>query len=461
MWMMKRTLNHIAADYRSKKDGNVAIMFAMTVFAIVAGLAISVDVSNAYFAKQRLQDTTDAIALMAAKDKSLDSEAKLQATAQALFDATYPSKTGERIVIESIKRDGDRVIVQSKNNIDTYFTGIFKTNNMDVGVTSSAVFADKAMDVAFVLDTTFSMNGSKLSNLKSAAGNLVKTFDELDNENLRVSVVPFSQYVNVGLSRRNAKWLDVPQDSSTTGPQVCKMKREVVSRSNCRRVQRTCKNDGVSYDCSYTKCDNTYGQPYKSCYTPTSKATWKGCVGSRENGYDERPAYDSRKIPGLMNVTCGAELQTLSSNMTQAKSSISGLKAQGETYLPAGILWGWRTLDTTVPLSSNAGNPAKKREKIMIVMTDGENTLSKKGILHNGNNANAANTKTDTLCKKAKADDVTIYTIAYDVKDATTKKMLNRCATDGSKFFDAKNAGDLNDAFKSIGESLSELRITA
>jgi len=60
---------------------------------------MAVDLSNSYSAKQRLQDTSDAIALLAAKDKSLDTPAKLEAAAQALYDATYPGEKGIRIVI--------------------------------------------------------------------------------------------------------------------------------------------------------------------------------------------------------------------------------------------------------------------------------------------------------------------------------------------------------------------------
>lgn len=450
---MKRTFNHTAASFKDNAEGNVAIMFAISAFVLIGFLAFAIDLSNGHSAKQRLQDTTDAVALLAAKDKSLDSPAKLEAAAQSLYDATYPGDRGVRIQIENIVRDGDKVTVVSKNNIDTYFAGIFKTSNLDVAVTSSATFADKAMDVALVLDTTFSMNANnKIGNLKSAANGLLDTFEDLNNDNLRVSVVPFSEYVNVGVSRRNENWLDVPQNET-----VCRTKRDVTSRSNCRRIKKTCTNDGVSFDCSYNKCDKTYGPEYQTCST----VAWAGCVGSRVSGYDERVGYDGRKIPGLAGVSCATELQPLDDNITRAKATVSGLKARHETYIPAGVLWGWRTLDETVPFSSNGANVKADREKVMIVMTDGENQRSKNGIRHNGNNINAANAKTDAICREAKRDDVTIYTIAYDVNDTATKNLLTRCASDGSKFFDAGNASELTNAFEAIGEALNELRISA
>lgn len=460
---MKRTFNHTATRFRKETGGNVAIMFSMGLLMLIGLLAVAVDLSNGFSAKQRLQDTTDAVALLAAKDKSLDTPAKIEAAAQALYDVTYPGQNGVRIEIEDIQRNGDQVVIVSKNNIDTYFGAIFKQTDLDVSVTSSAIYSTKSMDVALVLDTTFSMSeNNKIGGLKVAANNLLNTFDELDNENLRVSVVPFAQYVNVGLSRRNANWLDVPADSTTRGAEVCRMKRDVISRSNCRRVARTCTNDGVSYDCSYTKCDNQYGPEYQSCHTPVSRKTWRGCVGSRLGGYDERVAYDGRKIPGLLNTNCGAEIQTLTNNMTAAKSRISAMTADrknGDTYIPSGVLWGWRTLDASVPFS--AGSASNDTDKVMIVMTDGKNEGSKSGIRHNGSSTNAANNKTDATCEAAKRDGVTIYTIAYDVNDSTTKNMLTRCASNPANFFDAGNASELNRAFQSIGDALNELRISA
>ena len=462
---MKRTFNHTAASFRKDTNGNVAMMFAISLLVLIGFLSVAIDLSKGFFAQQRLQNTTDAIALLAAKDKSLDTDAKLEAAAQALYDATYPGNTGVRIEIEDVQRDGDKVTIVARNNIDTFFAGVFNTSSLDVGVTSSAVFATKALDVALVLDTTFSMSeNNKLGGLKVAANNLLTTFDELDNENLRVSVVPFAQYVNVGLSRRNAEWLDVPADSTTRGEQVCRMKRDVISTSNCRRVARTCSADGVSYDCSFTRCDRQFGPEYESCTSPVSRQTWTGCVGSRENGYDERAAYNGRKIPGLLNTTCGAELQELSNNMTTAKRTVSTMRAErqnGDTYIPSGVLWGWRTLNEDVPLSSGGANVVADRDKVMIVMTDGQNEGSKSGVLHNGSNRNDANAKTAATCEAAKRDGITVYTIAYDVNDAVTKRLLERCATNVSNFYDADNASDLNEAFQSIGDALNELRISA
>lgn len=450
--------SRLTRRFARNQNGNVAMMFALTLFAMIGGTALAVDMSNAYSAKERLQNTTDAIALMAAKEK-IEDPAELTAAAQAYFESLYPGADGSRIQLQSITRTGDEINITASNTLDTYFTGIFGRSGLDVGVASTAIYADKALDVALVLDTTFSMTGSKMASLKSAANGMLTTFDDADNENLRVSVVPFSQYVNVGLKRRSANWLDVPDDSITQGEEVCKMRRKVTSKSNCRRVAKTCTNDGVSYDCSYTKCDKTYGLPYKDCRTPVSKQVWKGCVGSRENGYDTKAAFNGRRIPGLLNVNCGTELQELTTDMNAVKRTVSKLKPQGETYMPAGLLWGWRTLDQSEPLSFTTTVSGKK-QKVIVLMTDGENSRSKDGVRHSAKNRAQADKKTQQTCSAIKNEDVIIYTIAYEVNDKKAERLISDCATDRSKFFSAQNASDLVAAFRDIGASLNELRLS-
>lgn len=460
---IKAKTREVTERFKRNEDGNFAILTALSLTVFLGCLAVGVDIANGQSAKTRLQDTTDAIALIAAKSVN-KSQSQLEQAAQDYFTTKYPGADGSRIEIKQIKREGASVTVVAENNIDTYFSGIFGKQDLDIGAQSTAIFAQKAMDVAMVLDTTYSMNGSKLTSLKNAATSFVETIEDQKNDNVRLSVIPFAQYVNVGTSRRKAVWLDVDADKTVTEPQVCKMKQDVISRSNCRTVKRTCTNDGVSYDCSYKKCDNQYGTPYQSCYTPKKTYTWNGCVGSRQTPYNLTPEYNGRKIDGLVNVKCGTEISPLTTKLSSVKSTIKSMSAQGETYMPAGLTWGWRALDNREPLTeaSKAVAPGVKlSEKALILMTDGENTKSKNGIFHTGSDEKAANKETEALCNSIKNSDIVVYTIAYDVKDKNTKSLLENCANDKTKYFDAKNSKQLDDAFKAIGEALNELRITA
>ena len=280
---------------------------------------------------------------------------------------------------------------------------------MDIGATSQAVFADTQLEIALVLDTTGSMSGNKLASLKVAANNLV---DQLvtnnDNDNVKLSVVPFAQYVNVGRNNVNANWVDVMP-------------------ANGRSV-----ND------------------------------WNGCVGSRLGRLDQRvDVVGNNAIPATTNIRCATPISPLSANANATKSAITGLNAEGWTYLPSGLVWGWRTLDSRAPFEQAAPKSDSKTDKIMIVMTDGANTRSKNGRFHEGQSQANADNKAEKLCTRIKNENITVYTIAYEVGDRKTEDLLRQCASDTDKYFDATNASQLEDAFDVIAASLTELRITA
>ena len=402
---LKTKLANTAARFKKSEAGNFAVMGAVTIAILVAGLAVSVDASNGYFAKQRLQDTTDAIALMAAKGK-IETQADLDAAANNYLQLTYPGAAGANIRLESIIREGDTVTVEASNKIPTYFTGIFGSSGMDIGAASQALYADTKIELALVLDSTGSMEGAKMTSLKAAAGNLVNRLESgVDSDNLKMSVVPFAQYVNVGPNNVNANWVNT---------------------------------------------DNIAG--------PLNN--WNGCVGSRMGSLDQRVDVNGGGVPAA-NLTCPTAISPLSSDLNATRSVISGLNAAGWTYLPSGLMWGWRTLDSRAPFPGAARKSDTKTDKVMIVMTDGANTRSKNGEFHEAWSQNDADNKAESLCNRIKDEDIIVYTIAYEVNDTKTEDLMRNCATTADNYFDAANASQLEEAFDVIAASLTELRLTA
>ena len=69
--------------------------------------------------------------------------------------------------------------------------------------------------------------------------------------------------------------------------------------------------------------------------------------------------------------------------------------------------------------------------------------------------------KTADLCADVKRDDIEVYTIAYGLSDNTTLNLLQDCASDPSKFFNAQTNTALSSAFAQIGSELTVLRITS
>lgn len=414
--MLSRFVRNAGQSFRNNDRGNVATLTAVALLVVVGAAALSIDISKGVNTKSRLADATDALSIVLAKSRVQD-QAEMRQIAQDFIDDNYPATSGEQIEILSLTWDGDAITVKLSDVSENSFGSFLGGDKTDVSVASTAVFSRKLMDIALVLDSTGSMGGSKMSTLKTAATDMVDIIDEYSETNVRMSVVPFSDYVNVGISQRNASWSQVLPDRAS--------------------------------------------RPASQGQTAISERKWQGCIGSRNVPNNLRVAYQGRKIPGLYKnqVNCGTQLQPLTTNFNAVKSTINGLVASGWTYMPAGIAWGWRTLDDNEPFSHFS---ADKTEKVMILMTDGENTRAKNGIMHNqaGQN-NKANQTTNALCDSMKDEEITIYTIAYEVNHASTRNLLKGCASLETNYYNAQNAAQLKKAFEEIANTLIEVRISS
>jgi hypothetical protein len=75
------------------------------------------------------------------------------------------------------------------------------------------------------------------------------------------------------------------------------------------------------------------------------------------------------------------------------------------------------------------------------------------------------NTRTKEACANARAAGVIIYTVGFDINTGTVGNvsaaldLLQNCATDLDKYFNATNNTGLLAAFQAIGDSISQLRI--
>jgi hypothetical protein len=75
-------------------------------------------------------------------------------------------------------------------------------------------------------------------------------------------------------------------------------------------------------------------------------------------------------------------------------------------------------------------------------------------------NATLANKLTAELCGNIKAAGVTVYTVAYDVTDATIQDLLLSCSSGPPYSYSATTTSDLQAAFASIANQLVSVRLT-
>jgi predicted Fe-Mo cluster-binding NifX family protein len=322
------------------------------------------------------------------------------------------------------------------------------------------------------------------------------------------AIVPFSRYVNVGVSRRNETWMDVPADVDTRKT-VEKEKKEkpITGWKDCQTITYpaytinhpgknawTENRDGVIINHpavpgwtenvpagSWQDCKPIYGPEKTVKWTETTGKliTWNGCVGSREYPYNLQEDYGTRKFPGLMDVKCADELQPLTEIRGQLVSTIAKLKPYDNTYIPDGIMWGIRMLTNSAPFTeAKASNPSvsavTKDRKALILMTDGDNTLSPNAAnkagknnmspnsaWHEGSDVVLANQYTIAACNEAKAKGLEVYTIAFGTSvSPDVKNLLDQCASKAEYSFEASNATALNTAFKDIADQLLSVRLS-
>lgn len=467
--MIKRILNKTSGGlkrYLNDTSGNFAMMFGICGTALILGVAGSIDLMGMQKQKSHLQFLTDSGALAAASLRS-DKLADVKKAAEAAVEANNLTALPLRV---KVSLDGDIIRVEAESEYDAQLMGIFGIDDAPVNSISEApVPEENPVNIALVLDSTGSMAGTNMDDLKSAAKVLLEVFDETEPGTIQAGVVPYNRYLNVGTANRNRPWMDVPDDSSTTGDEVCYMTKDIISQ-DCTSTtsSNTCYNDAGPYDCTRTSttCTNqVYGLEYETCYTPTSTQTWHGCVGSRDDPDHKEPGYRGSKFPGIMNITCGAEILDLTTDLTAVSAHIDSLTTSGNTYIPTGLAWGWRLLHADNPFGGLT-NAETKRQRALVLMTDGSNTVRLAAPNHNNSHDAADKDNADALtlelCDGIKDDGIDIYSVAYKLPsgDTSSIKLVEDCASSSGQFFLAENKEDLEKAFEQIAESLFEIRLS-
>jgi Flp pilus assembly protein TadG len=427
-------MSGILRKFGCDRRGTVAMIFSFSLIPCFGVMGIAVDYMRAGMAHNKLQAAVDSAAL-AAGASDLTSQADLQKLIQNYIDVNSAGMTGFDVtkLVRSTNDNGD-VIVKVDGTMKTAVMGIFGINKLDVAAQTRVSRAKGGRaEIALVLDTTGSMAGSKIATLKDAAKNLIadslKANEGQATPLVKIGIVPFAQYVNVGVDRRNESWIDVPADYQT-------------SSTHCR---------GWGWK---QKCTTTY-----------TSHTFSGCVGSRNYPYNLRDdSYTVNPVPGLMDITCSNEITDLTTNEATLDSAIDALSASGWTYIASGLTWGWRMVSPDAPLSQGISyedmtKPKTRTKKFVILMTDGENTRAPSYPAHDSSDNTLANTLTADICTNIKDMKITVFTVAFTVTDPTTLDMLRTCASQPKYAFDAQDNAALVTSFKTISDQMSDLRL--
>ncbi len=406
--------------------GNIAIITALAAIPLFAVAGGAVDMAGRNSLEASLQKAVDAATLAGAAFED-DREQKIRKIVMQTLE-TNQSKLAGKVDTKNldikVNISSDGVIqVSASTTYKTTLTRVVGINGLAAKAIAEARMGQAGAEIALVLDTTGSMAGSKIATLQEAARQFVDTAfqpNSLRADSVKAAIVPYSQYVNVGTSNRNASWLDMQPSSSGGGS------------------------------------EHGGGNP-----------PWSGCVGSREAPWNLTDGNLSNDIPGLPDDrvgSCPRAITPLTSDQSRLNAEFSALSASGMTYIPAGLIWGWRVLSPQAPFTEGAvSDPTSNKaiSKHLVLMTDGQNTLHKPDGVpdHIPGNTSEANTVTSALCENIKSAGITVFTVAFQVNDATTENMLRDCASNPGNYYDADNNSLLLTSFKAIADKIAVIRL--
>ena len=194
----------LRALLRDRSGNTLAIVAASTVplMALIGG---GVDISRAYMAKTQLQAACDAGALAGrrAMSSSGDYGSSERAKADAMFNFNFDADNFEATDTSFVTNANDEGQVRgtASTTMPTAVMKIFGKETVELNVGCMAELQLANTDIMFVLDTTGSMAGSRITALREAVRDFHKTIDAaVNNDSVRVryGFVPYSMTVNVG-----------------------------------------------------------------------------------------------------------------------------------------------------------------------------------------------------------------------------------------------------------------------
>lgn len=498
-----------------RREGGVAVQFALLSLPLLVLAFGAYDINHADSRKRQVQDALDAATLMAARS-SAATDADLQSVGSAALVAQLATMNDATLVSSSFASSTPNIVGTAKVTITPVIANLWKSGDMTVNVNSTVVRALNKMEVVMVLDNTGSMaSSSKLTNLKVAAKGLIDTLSAAaarssDPNAVKIGIVPFSTTVRLSdnattlSTYQSASWMDkgassVAQSLFTGTSAVNRFTLfSALGKSWGGCVESRPYPYDVQDTAPSTSTPDTLIVPYFWPDEPDNQAKKKnGDFGDFNNNYTKDLVYSATdfKIPqgnplkyikalgtGIDGPNMGCDMEPisrLSQNWTNLKSSIDDMVAVGETHIPIGLEWGWHVLSPNAPFADGVAYNTPNTTKIVILMTDGDNTWQYQDnddgsnydgygyVWQNrigttsddeGDRTAAMNSRMLTLCSNMKAKGIVIYSVGVMVS-AGSKNLLSQCATSSSQYYDVTTSGAITNAFSAIAGAIDKLRI--
>ncbi len=453
--------------FLTQREGAVLPIFALMVIFLIVVMGAAVDVSRTVNAREKLSYAIDAAALSVAADLSTSLMTDEQIK-QALTDSFKSNLDGAEFLAEAIKNltfvvdaENGTIKVSSTAILQNYFIdfGGYMMKNLGpetfaFGTSSQVSYSKFNVELALVVDVTGSMSSSDMNTLRKASAAVVNILlpedVEEDDAKVRISLVPYSQGVNLGTYAKKVKGGDF---YSVSG--------------NCV----TERQDYSTYEVMLT--DDPYNY-YKKSSPPPAQTFFGG---------------------GSSSCSSTSKLVPLTKSRSTLLPAISALNNTGGTAGQTGVAWGWYSLSPnyanvwpadSAPAAYSDGDTLK----FAIIMTDGDNnryyqyieqeeqcgwvkkngkstwqcsTVAVNAWRETGESESYNNTssvRSRDICAAMKAANIQVFGVYFGTSNTSAgAKNMQSCASQGN-YYQAASSDELIGAFANIARKIQSIYLS-
>ncbi|WP_282118795.1 Tad domain-containing protein [Ruegeria atlantica] len=372
-----------SADRFSRdEDGGVFTIFVAVGFILIMATAgIGVDIMNFERDRASLQGTLDRAVLAAANVKQ--ELPPVEVVKSYIEKSEVRGKlTGEPVVVDDPRGGSRKVTANAEVDVKTHFLTFFGYGTLTAAVTSVAEESIGSIEIAMVLDISGSMswdsateNKTKMEALKDAATQFVTTMYQKENpDKISISIIPYNNQVNAGANILG----NMP---------------------------------GVTTEHDYSHCVDFVDSDFREHWIDPDKSLNRTAHFDRRNYNDDYNDERHQISRSVCTTRAGSDITAVTNVVSELHDQIAAMTPGGNTSIDIGVKWGAALLDPQFQpvinklsrqnadpdsvdpdtgLDVTTGLDPKKIvpavfdnrpmkyesdvKKILIVMTDGENT---------------------------------------------------------------------------------------
>jgi Flp pilus assembly protein TadG len=423
--------------FKTDERGATAMLFGLAIVPLMGFAGAAIDYSRAASARTIMQKAVDGTALALARQATGLKDRELQARAHVVFRQLFQPDSSVTAEPVKVTRTGKTIRVAANGSVRTAVMTVLGFKDVEISSEAEVAWGTKKIELALVLDNTGSMNEvvrgrKKIEELRKASLDLLSKLNNAarENEDIKVAIVPFDTHVRVDANaNRYASWLRLAAGDRQ------KWHGYIEDRGD--DAQKT------AYDTNDERADTAHPE-----------SLYPAVLGTR-GGQELAP------VQPLVSVLDGYR------DLTRTAEAMRGV---GCTNITVGASWGMATLSKHEPFGG-AADASANLEKIMVVVTDGDNTRNRwHGDCRENTPASVRiDARTEMACNQAKTDGIRVITIRLMEGNA---RLLRGCATTEKDpksafynqgkplYFDVQNPADLGPAFQALLNMMLETRFT-